>query len=157
MIALFVLGLVFILRKRRHGAGMDGGPDGQQAPNGQSGGYPPQDPSSQPAMQQQYDQTNFPPIVDPATGYAMVAPVKPGYATNSMYGSTVGTPPGSPYPPSTAPVSMLSTYPVSNGSTYAVNAQGDAAYGTKPAQTHQGNVYHEMPTEPSDRELRELP
>lgn len=156
VVALFVLGLVFILRRRRRGG-----------PSDAQGAVPAYQAGAQPNMQQrqQYDQASLQPPVDPATGYAAVPPVKPGYKYdaannnnhNSMYGSTLGTPPGSPPPMSPGPVSVMSGYLVSNASAYALNSQGDPAYGgagVMGTQAHAGNIFHEMP---ADRELRELP
>ncbi|ROW02850.1 hypothetical protein VSDG_01673 [Cytospora chrysosperma] len=183
VIALFALGLVFLLRKKRRAAG--GRPNAEQPPMDQPGGYPPQPPQGQPPMQQ-YQQSSFQPPVDPATGYAAGAHgldnrssiQKPGYnynATQSMHDSSMGSPPGSPPPQSQSPGSMLPAYQVSNTSSYAMTPQSETAYGapqnqaTGPgaAPAHQnsaqpvyqqqsGGNYYEMPTEPADRELREL-
>lgn len=186
VIALFALGLVFLLRRRRRSSGQNGGPSAQQPPIDQPGGYPAQPPSGPQAMQQ-YQQSSFQPPVDPATGYAVAAHgmdnrssiQKPGYnynATQSMHDSSMASPPGSPPPQSQSPGSMLPAYQASNTSTYAMTPQSETAYGTPQNQgtnpgvtpAHQNPVqpvyqqqqgsgnYYEMPTDPADRELREL-
>lgn len=180
VIALFALGLVFLLRRRRRSPGPNGDPSAQNAAVNQSGDNPPQ-----PAMQQQYQQPYFQPPADPATGYAAVATgmdnrssiQKPGYSynvTNSMYDPSMATSsPGSPPPQGQSPPGQgLPTYQVSNASvvtptetTHSASQLQSTGPGVTQAhqdpshpayQQHSGANYYEMSTDAADRELREL-
>ncbi|KUI56750.1 hypothetical protein VP1G_04068 [Cytospora mali] len=173
VIALFALGLVFLLRRKRRNSGANDGPNGQQPPVDPSGGYPPQSPPPQPAMQQ-YQQPSYQQSPG-AINYAAAGPAmdnrssiqKPGYNYNvahSAHDSSMGYPPESPPPQSVSPGHPLPAYQASNSSTYAMTPQTETAYtynqsqstGSGVGQATPGN-YHEMSTEPADRELRELP
>ncbi|ROV89493.1 hypothetical protein VPNG_10158 [Cytospora leucostoma] len=156
VIALFALGLVFLLRRRRRDPGPKGNQTAQQTSLSQSGGYPHQPPPSQPAMQHQYLQhSSQQPPLDPATGGFAAAPAtydrdsiqKPGFkynVTHSMYDPSMTSPPDSPPSHGQHPASALPGYHVSTTSTSAVDRQ------------HPGAHRYEMSTEPSDGELGEL-
>lgn len=183
VIALFALGLVLLLRKRRHHQGQ--GSD-QYTAIYPAGGNPSQQPPSQPAMQQQFQQSHPQPTPSPAI-YAAAAPVmdnrssiakpSPVSTAQPFYGpSTAGSPPP---PQSQSPGAILPAYQATNTNTStnpaaatqpispttpdAPQQQRPGSYANpsyqnqvQPAYHQHDGHYYEMPTVKSDRELREL-
>ena len=184
VLALFALGLVLLLRKRRHHQGPGSEPyTSINAP----GGNPSQQPPPQPAMQQQFQQPHIQPA-PPPTSYVATAPVmdsrssiakpSPVSTAQSVYGqTTAGSPPPQSPPQSQSPGSIPPAYQATNidaNSAAAIQRilpttpgapqqQRPGSYANpahhdqaQPAyHQHDGHCY-EMPTVKSDRELREL-
>lgn len=186
VIALLALGLVLLLRRRRHPQGPGSDPHTSMNP---PGGYPSQPPPSLPAMQQQFQQANLQPAPSPAS-YVTTAPLldsrssiaklSPTSPTPAVYDPTISS---SPPSQSQSPGPILPAYQATNTITSAAAAtaasQGvspttcDAPQQQRPGtdvnqgyhsqmqpahhqQQQHGGHYFEMPTAKSDRELREL-
>lgn len=184
VIALFALGLVLLLRKRRHHQGPGSDPYSSiNAP----GGNPSQQPPSQPAMQQQFQQPYLqqapppagyvatPPVVDSRSSIAKPSPVS---TVQAVYGPTIaGSPPPQSPPQSQSPGPIPPAYQAANVDANSAPATHrispttpDAPQQQRPGSfanpgyheqaqpayhQHDGH-YYEMPTVKSDRELREL-
>lgn len=180
VIALFALGLVLLLRRRRHHQDPASDP---YAPINPPGGNPSQHPPPQPAMQQQSQQPQ-PQPAPPPTSFAATAPVmdnrssiakpSPVSTTQPVYSPTAA---GSPPPQSQSPGAIPPAYQATNTSTSlpaatqrispttpdAPQEQRPGSYAhtgyqdqVQPAYHQHSGHYYEMPTVKSDRELREL-
>lgn len=88
VVALFVLGLVFLLRRRQRNPGSDEHSNAKQAPIEQPGGYPPELPPSQPLEGSTTGRASVVPDVDNRSSIQ-----KPGY---SVYNPSMASPLSSP-------------------------------------------------------------
>lgn len=180
IIALFALGLVLLLRKRRHHQVPGSNP---YAPTHPPGANSSQQPPSQPAMQQHFQQPHPQPAPSSVI-YAATAPVmdnrssiakpSPVSTAQPVYGPTTA---GSPPPQSQSPGAIPPAYQAANTSANSAATMQptspttpDAAHQQRPGSYanpgYQNQVqpgyhqpdshYYEMPTVKSDRELREL-
>lgn len=182
VIALFALGLVLLLRKRRHQQGQGSNQYNAIYP---AGGNSSQQPPSQPAMQQQFQQPHPQPTSSPAI-YAATAPVmdnrssiakpSPVSTVQPVYGpTTAGSPPPQSQSPGAIPPAYqatntntntnpaAATQPISPTTPDAPQQQRPGSYANpgyqsqvQPAYHQHDGHYYEMPTVKSDRELREL-
>ncbi|KAI7781577.1 hypothetical protein LA080_014610 [Diaporthe eres] len=180
VVALFALGLVLLLRRRRSHQAPASDP---YTPMNPPGANPSQQPPSQPAMQQQFQQPHLQPAPSPAS-FPAAAPVfdnrssiaKPSLVstTQPVYSPTAA---GSPPPQSQSPGAIPPAYQATNTSTTSPAAtqrispttpgapqeQRPGSYANpgyqdqvQPAYHQHNGHYYEMPTVKSDRELREL-
>lgn len=170
VIALFALGLVLLLRKRRRRQGPGSDP---YAPIHPPGGSASQHPPPQPEMQQHFQQPHVQPASFAATPPVManrssIAKPSPVSTAQAVYSPTIA---GSPPPQSGSPGAIPPAYQAASTNaspapaaqsisptTPDASLQANPGYHdqAQPAYHQHNGHYYEMPTVKSDRELREL-
>lgn len=176
VIALFALGLVLLLRKRRRRQGPGSDP---YAPIHPPGGSASQHPPPQPEMQQHFQQPHVQPASFAATPPVMgnrssIAKPSPISTAQAVYSRTMA---GSPPPQSGSPGAIPPAYQAASTNASPAPAaqsispttpdaplqqrpggQANPVYHdqAQPAYHQHNGHYYEMPTVKSDRELREL-